>query len=128
VGPSIATATICEALAFLVGSLTKMPALQTFCLQAAIAILLNFFYQIFTFVVVLIYDEERRNNGKVDVFCCVSTGQTESNPKNIFRKLFGGKYNNLLQKNSCQWSVIAFATILLGLAFVGSAFVPVGLN
>ena len=55
------TATICEALAFLVGSLTKMPALQSFCLQAAFAIIFNFLFQIFTFVVALIYDEERRN-------------------------------------------------------------------
>lgn len=56
VGPNIATATICEALAFLVGSLTKIPALQTFCIQAAIAIIFNFFFQIFTFVVFLIID------------------------------------------------------------------------
>ena len=42
VGPSITTATVCEALAFLVGAMTKMPALQTFCLQAAIAIFFNY--------------------------------------------------------------------------------------
>lgn len=31
VGPSITTATLCEACAFLVGSMTNMPALQSFC-------------------------------------------------------------------------------------------------
>ena len=31
VGPSITTATFCEAFAFIVGSMTNMPALQSFC-------------------------------------------------------------------------------------------------
>lgn len=75
VGPSILTATVCETLAFFVGSLTKMPALQTFCIQAAIAIIFNFFFQICTFVVALIYDEERRQSGRVDLFCCIKTSR-----------------------------------------------------
>lgn len=56
VGPSITTAAICEALAFLVGALTKMPALQAFCIQAAVAIVFNYIFQITTFVVALIID------------------------------------------------------------------------
>ena len=32
VGPSITTAALCESLAFLMGSMTKMPALQSFCI------------------------------------------------------------------------------------------------
>jgi Niemann-Pick C1 protein len=56
VGPSITTAAICEALAFLVGSLTKMPALQAFCIQAAVAIVFNYIFQITTFVVAYIFD------------------------------------------------------------------------
>lgn len=60
------------------GSLTKMPALQAFCVQAAIAIGFNFLFQIFTFVVALIYDEERRSKGRVDVLCCIPTNQTTS--------------------------------------------------
>jgi Niemann-Pick C1 protein len=56
VGPSITTAAICEALAFLVGALTKMPALQAFCIQAAVAIVFNYVFQITTFVVALIID------------------------------------------------------------------------
>ena len=42
--------------------------------------------------------------------------------------MFGGPYNKLLQKNACQWSVIAFSTLLLALAITGSFYVPVGLN
>lgn len=105
-----------------------MPALQTFCLQATIAIIFNFLFQIFTFVVVLIYDEERRSKGRADVFCCLTTNQNQSEPRNFWKKVFGGPYNRVLQKNGCQWSVIAFSTLLLGLALVGSIYVPVGLN
>ena len=98
VGPSILTATICEALAFLVGSLTKMPALQSFCLQAAIAIVFNFLFQIFTFVVMLIYDEERRKAGRYDVICCVKTDEEAPEPANFWRRKFGGAYFSLLLK------------------------------
>ena len=105
-----------------------MPALQTFCLQAAIAIIFNFLFQIFTFVVVLIYDEERRSKGRADVLCCISTGQTDVEPRNFWKKVFGGPYNKLLQKSGCQWCSIAFAVALLGLAITGAILVPVGLN
>ena len=74
VGPSITTAAICETLAFLVGSLTKMPALQAFCIQAAVAIIFNYVFQITTFVVAFIYDEERKANNRMDVLCCINGG------------------------------------------------------
>jgi Niemann-Pick C1 protein len=73
VGPNITTAAICEALAFLVGSFTKMPALQNFCVQAAFAIIFNYIFQLTTFVVVLIMDEERKKSGRLDVLFCIKT-------------------------------------------------------
>jgi Niemann-Pick C1 protein len=42
VGPSITTAALCESLAFLMGSLTKMPALQSFCVQAAFGVFIDY--------------------------------------------------------------------------------------
>lgn len=62
------------------------------------------------------------------MLCCIKTNQNESEPRNFWRKLFGGPYSRLLQKNGCQWGVIGFSTLLLGLAIVGTIFVPVGLN
>lgn len=56
VGPSITTAAICEALAFFVGSLTKMPALQSFCVQAGIAVLFDYLFQITAFIAFLAWD------------------------------------------------------------------------
>lgn len=57
VGPSITTAAICETLAFAVGILTQIPALQTFCLQAGIAVLFDYIFQCTTFVAILAWDE-----------------------------------------------------------------------
>jgi Niemann-Pick C1 protein len=105
-----------------------MPALQSFCTQAAIAIIFNFIFQIFTFVVALIYDEERRQKGKADILCCVSSSEAPSQPKNFWKRIFREKYNNLLQKNACQFATIAISVMLLALAIVGSFYVPVGLN
>ena len=57
-----------------------MPALQAFCVQAAVAILFNYMFQITTFVVALIFDAERRKAGRMDVFLCVAGGE-EAPPK-----------------------------------------------
>ena len=55
VGPSITTAAIGEFLSFLVGYLTDIPALESFCLCASFAVLINYFLQMTLFVALLIY-------------------------------------------------------------------------
>ena len=42
IGPSIFAAAFCEALAFFVGMLTDVPALWSFCLVAALAVIVDF--------------------------------------------------------------------------------------
>ena len=42
IGPSIFTAAFCEALAFFIGMLTDVPALWSFCLVAALAVIVDF--------------------------------------------------------------------------------------
>ena len=53
VGPSISTAAACEFLAFIVGYFTKIPALQSFCLVAALAVFFDYLFQITMFIAVL---------------------------------------------------------------------------
>ncbi len=118
VGPSITTAAICEALAFLVGSLTKMPALQTFCIQAAVAIIFNYMFQITAFVVAFIFDAERRKAGRMDVFFCIKKGE-EAVPRDFWKKKFGGGFYHLLKKKQCGFVVLGISMILFGLGIVG---------
>jgi Niemann-Pick C1 protein len=42
IGPSIFTAAFCEALAFFIGMLTDVPALQNFCLVAGLGVIADF--------------------------------------------------------------------------------------
>lgn len=75
-------------MAFLVGSFTKMPALQNFCVQAAFAIIFNYIFQLTTFVVVLIMDEERKKSSRLDVLFCLKTEDEQKEPYNFWMKVF----------------------------------------
>lgn len=44
VGPSITAAAVSEILAFFVGTFTNIPALSTFCIQAAIAVFFDYVF------------------------------------------------------------------------------------
>jgi hypothetical protein len=73
VGPSITAATICEFSAFLskvlrsVGAIfTKIPALTQFCYLAAFAVLIDYIFQLTTFVSLLSWIQEGYDQTKVD--------------------------------------------------------------
>lgn len=48
-----------------------MPAVKTFAMYAAVAILLNFLFQISAFVAIMSLDQKRVEEGRLDLFCCV---------------------------------------------------------
>ena len=104
-----------------------MPALQTFCIQAAVAILFNYLFQITAFVVAFATDSERRMAGKTDVFCCIQGG-TDPQPKNLWKKAFGGPYYRVLKSNICFAITIVIALVLMTGGVIGATQVPVGLN
>ncbi len=59
IGPSIFTAATCEALAFFIGMLTDVPALQNFCLVAGLGVVADFVLQLTIFVGALTLDNKR---------------------------------------------------------------------
>lgn len=59
VGPSILLTSISECLCFLIGTLSSMPAVNTFALYASVAILINFLLQITAFISLLALDVRR---------------------------------------------------------------------
>ena len=95
-----------------------MPALQTFCIQAAVAIIFNYMFLITAFVVAFIADAERRKAGRMDVFFCIKKGE-EAAPRDFWKKKFGGGYNSLLKKKPCGFAVLGISLVLLGLGIVG---------
>lgn len=68
VGPSITVAAIAESLAFLVGALTRIPALESFCIVASIAVLADFVLQITWFAAALVLDTKRVRARRYDLF------------------------------------------------------------
>jgi len=59
VGPSITVAAVSESLALLVGAYTKIPALESFCIVAAVAVLADFVLQLTWFAAALSIDTRR---------------------------------------------------------------------
>ncbi|KAL7712334.1 Niemann-Pick C1 protein [Entamoeba marina] len=66
VGPSMMLASISESLAFFLGYLTSMPAVQSFSLYAGLAIFIDFVLQITVYAVLLCYDCLRQEHHGFD--------------------------------------------------------------
>jgi len=67
VGTSMLLASMSEFLAFMLGSLTKMPAVQAFCFYAGFAILANFALQVTAFTALLSLDMRRRRSFRMEI-------------------------------------------------------------
>ncbi|KAH9099720.1 hypothetical protein Ae201684P_018731 [Aphanomyces euteiches] len=68
VGPSITVAAISESLAFVVGAYTKIPALESFCTVAAIAVIADYVLQMTWFAAALALDARRIRSRRYDLF------------------------------------------------------------
>jgi len=70
IGPSIFTAALCESIAFFIGLLTDVPALQNFCLVAGLGVMVDFVLQMTIFVGALAIDNQRIRANRADLICC----------------------------------------------------------
>jgi Niemann-Pick C1 protein len=71
VGTSITLAASSEFLAFMLGSLTNMPAVQAFCLYAGMAVIVNYFLQMTAFVALLTIDLRRSMSNRLEFAACI---------------------------------------------------------
>ncbi|CAM9506157.1 unnamed protein product [Ectocarpus sp. 12 AP-2014] len=75
-GVSVTYTSLTNFFAFLLGSMTSLPAVEYFCLYAATAILFDFFLQASKnnpFVALLTMDANRQKAGKIDWCCCFTS-------------------------------------------------------
>ncbi|CAM9170392.1 unnamed protein product, partial [Ectocarpus sp. 8 AP-2014] len=75
-GVSVTYTSLTNFFAFLLGSMTSLPAVEYFCLYAATAILFDFFLQARNnnpFVAFLTMDANRQKAGKIDWCCCFTS-------------------------------------------------------
>lgn len=59
IGPSILLTSLSECCCFAIGSISDMPAVRTFALYAAVAILIDFLLQVTAFVALMSFDQNR---------------------------------------------------------------------
>uniref|UniRef100_A0A8C4VIF4 NPC1 like intracellular cholesterol transporter 1 n=1 Tax=Gopherus evgoodei TaxID=1825980 RepID=A0A8C4VIF4_9SAUR len=70
VAPSMLLCSFSEATCFFLGSLTRMPAVRTFALNAALAVLFDFLLQMSMFVALVSLDACRQEAARLDLCCC----------------------------------------------------------
>ncbi|KAH8392947.1 hypothetical protein KR200_001327 [Drosophila serrata] len=75
VGPSILQTAGSEMACFAIGCISDMPAVKTFAMYAAIAILLDFLLQVTAFVALMAIDERRYQDNRLDMLCCIRSGK-----------------------------------------------------
>lgn len=129
VGPSITTAAFSEFLAFIVGFLTKIPALQSFCLAAAFAVLIDYFLIMTIFLGLVTLDEMRVRDRRYDIIP-IKSSDVDSKPKRrkFFHKFLSGPYYNFLMKTPVKITILVVYIVLIILSFVATMQFPLGLD
>ncbi len=132
VGPSITTAAFSEFLAFLVGYLTKIPALQSFCLAAAFAVLIDYFLQITLFFSIVTLDEIRVKNRRYDIFPCLTLAKNKEvksdRGKSKFQKFLSTTYYDFLMKLPVKIIIICIYLALFVCSIIALTQLELGLN
>lgn len=131
IGPSIFVASLCEALAFFIGMQTDIPALQSFCLVAGLAVLTDFFFQITIFLPCLALDIKRIRQQRYDIFCCCkkSSNEAPSGPReDLVRKYFNKYYVPFVFKKTTKVLTIAITVCMVTIGIFSTQKLLRGLN
>eukprot|EP00826_Nyctotherus_ovalis_P043644 TRINITY_DN4619_c0_g1_i4.p1 TRINITY_DN4619_c0_g1~~TRINITY_DN4619_c0_g1_i4.p1 ORF type:complete len:560 (+),score=182.12 TRINITY_DN4619_c0_g1_i4:107-1786(+) len=127
VGPSIFTAATCEFLAFLVGVMTDIPALQSFCMVATIAVFFDFLFQVTTFIAVLAIDNERVRSLRYDVVCCIKANEYKPPRKELMRRFFEKFLTPFVLNKGVHICTAVLVVLLIVFGILASMFLSLGL-
>ncbi|KOX74661.1 Niemann-Pick C1 protein [Melipona quadrifasciata] len=131
VGPSMFLTSMSECFCFLIGTLSRMPAVNTFALYASVSILINFFLQITAFISLLSLNQQRFENNFLDVLCCIKTKKkcfiTEENTSLVYT-IFKRFYTPFLMKKPIRIIVLIIFFVILVMHIVILPDVTIGLD
>ena len=108
--------------------LTKVPALESFCLVAALGVLADFLLQITVFVGALTLDTKRIQENRADVLFCIKVRKRTKPREAVVRSVFSKNFVPWLFKVPSQICVYSFAVIFLALGFTACAKLELGLT
>lgn len=129
VGPSIFVAAFCEALAFAIGMQTDIPALQSFCMVAGLAVVFDFIYQICIFLPALTLDKKRVMSNRYDIFCCIKKrGEVAQPREDVVRKIFNKHFVPFVFKKSTKALTIFITICLIIIGNMSTSKILRGLN
>ncbi|XP_039499323.1 NPC intracellular cholesterol transporter 1 homolog 1b [Drosophila santomea] len=137
VGPSILQTAGSEMACFAIGCISDMPAVKTFAMYAAIAILLDFLLQITAFVALMAIDEKRYMDGRLDMLCCVRGGKRKTRdvegvdrPKEVglLETMFKNFYSPFLLSKPVKVSVLLIFTVITCLSLMVTPSIEKGLD
>ncbi|XP_076020863.1 NPC1-like intracellular cholesterol transporter 1 [Genypterus blacodes] len=93
VAPSMLLCSLSESVCFFLGALSTMPAVKSFALYAALAVLVDFVLQMTAFVALLSLDTRRQDSNRCELLCCVSVStKRPKKPNEGFLLPFMRKY------------------------------------
>uniref|UniRef100_A0A8D0C0T0 NPC1 like intracellular cholesterol transporter 1 n=1 Tax=Salvator merianae TaxID=96440 RepID=A0A8D0C0T0_SALMN len=78
VAPSMLLCSLSEVVSFFLGAMSKMPAVRTFALNAALAVFFDFLLQMSMFVALMSLDARRQKAARFDVCCCIRLKKTDA--------------------------------------------------
>lgn len=103
-GQSILVTSLTDFLVFMLGSLTILPALSSFCTYAAVGVLCDFFYQVTFFSATLVLNHRRVHDKRRDLYGCFTKVSEDSHgdcvccPGPAEKTLFEKGYEKLAQQ------------------------------
>ncbi|XP_070760304.1 NPC1-like intracellular cholesterol transporter 1 [Enoplosus armatus] len=121
VAPSMLLCSLSESVCFFLGALSTMPAVKSFALYAALAVLMDFVLQMTAFVALLSLDARRQDNNRCELLCCVTVStQRPNKPNEGFLLPFMRKYYApvLLHRYTRIIVMLVFIFILCGSVFL----------
>lgn len=122
IGHTILLTTLTSSLAFALGAVSSIPAVQYLVMYAWPTILVDFFFQITFFVAIIVIDQKRIEDNRRDCcFCCAakevspaSTQDLAGNSEAHFADRLMAKYADFLLKPAVKIVVIGVFMAMLG--------------
>ena len=100
-GVSVVTTAVCNVSAFLAAALIPIPALRSFCFQAALLTLFNVLSMMLLFPAMIALDVRRVFAGKLDIMCCLA--QDRNNGATSLKEVSNNDENEVKARKGCQY-------------------------
>uniref|UniRef100_A0A8C8SDG3 NPC1 like intracellular cholesterol transporter 1 n=1 Tax=Pelusios castaneus TaxID=367368 RepID=A0A8C8SDG3_9SAUR len=130
VAPSMLLCSVSEATCFFLGALTRMPAVRTFALNAALAVLFDFLLQMSMFVALVSLDARRQEASHLDICCChrLSKAGCPARSEGLLRPFLQRFYAPALLHGAVRALVMLLFLFMFCAGIYLALQVPVGLD